>query len=186
MSTVLGSNPGPCVKKMPSSRLPAFFASCLTVSLVSSRHAMKSMWGSGCTTRRICNIGSRWRWTVSYTFRLLCPRYPRRSGCGGCNKYFAVLEFVPWPSNPHQLHWTKMLASIYSRVCVCGRGGGLRACVRADCEILCLAVIFLSLMTSRRLQAVVSKSCSQRLILFFLPSTLRFIITCYLHTSSVS
>jgi hypothetical protein len=60
-------------------------------------HTMKTYWGNGGITPRILNLGTRWRWVVSFTLRPLYPRskslrYPldgrldgpqSRSGRGG-------------------------------------------------------------------------------------------------------
>jgi hypothetical protein len=42
---------------------------CLT-----KHHAMKTYWRSGCIAPRILDIGSRWRWVVSFTPRPLYPQ----------------------------------------------------------------------------------------------------------------
>jgi hypothetical protein len=43
---------------------------CLT-----KHHAMKTYWGSGDIAPRILDVGTRWRWIVSFTPR---PLYPQR------------------------------------------------------------------------------------------------------------
>jgi hypothetical protein len=35
---------------------------------------MKTYWGSGGTAPRILDLGTRWRWVVSFTLRPLCPQ----------------------------------------------------------------------------------------------------------------
>jgi hypothetical protein len=42
---------------------------CLT-----KRYTMKTYWGSGGIAPRILDLGTRWRWVVSFTFQPLCPQ----------------------------------------------------------------------------------------------------------------
>jgi hypothetical protein len=51
-------------------------------------HAMKAYWGSGGMASRILNLGSGWRWVVSFTHRSLYPQgkspwYPLDRRLGG-------------------------------------------------------------------------------------------------------
>jgi hypothetical protein len=49
---------------------------CLT-----KHQAMKAYWGSGSIAPRILDLGTRWRWVVSFTYRN--PRYPPDRRLGG-------------------------------------------------------------------------------------------------------
>jgi hypothetical protein len=64
---------------------------CLT-----KHHPMKTYWGSGGIAPRILDLGTRWRWVVSFTPRPLysqwkSPRYPLGRRLGGPS---AVLDVV--------------------------------------------------------------------------------------------
>jgi len=48
------------------------FSLCLT-----KYHAMKTYWGNGVIDPRIRNLGTRWKWVVSFALR---PFYPRGKG----------------------------------------------------------------------------------------------------------
>jgi hypothetical protein len=45
------------------------FSLCLT-----KHHAMKAYWGSGGIDARVLDLGTRWRWVVSFTTRPLYPQ----------------------------------------------------------------------------------------------------------------
>jgi hypothetical protein len=80
--------------------------------LLTEHHAMKAYWGSGGIAARILDLGTRWRWAVSFTPRPLYPQgkspwYPldRRlggtrslSGCGGEEKNSQLLPGLETPN----------------------------------------------------------------------------------------
>jgi hypothetical protein len=72
---------------MPTDIKTAF--KCIKFSLRSTKHnAMKTYWGSGGTAPRILDLGTRWRWVVSFTTRPLYPQgktpwYPFNRRLGG-------------------------------------------------------------------------------------------------------
>jgi hypothetical protein len=82
--------------------------------LLTEHHAMKAYWGSGGVASRILDLGTRWRWVVSFTTRLLypqgkSPRYPlsrrlggpqSRSGLGGEEKNSQPLLGLELPDHP--------------------------------------------------------------------------------------
>jgi hypothetical protein len=56
--------------------------------VVTEHHATKAYWGSGGTATRILELGTRWRWVVSFTPRPLYPQgkrpwYPLDGRLGG-------------------------------------------------------------------------------------------------------
>jgi hypothetical protein len=60
---------------------------------VTEHRSMKACWGSGCIVPHISDIGTRWRWVVSFTRRLLCPQrkslwYPLDRRLGGPQNRF--------------------------------------------------------------------------------------------------
>jgi hypothetical protein len=64
-------------------KVKAKFSLCLT-----EHHSMKAYWGSGCIAPRILDLGTRWRWVVSFTPRPLysqgrSPGYPLDRRLGG-------------------------------------------------------------------------------------------------------
>jgi hypothetical protein len=65
----------------------------LSVSLT-NHHAMKTYWGSGGIASRILDLGTRWRWVVSFTPRPLTPREraPGTNWIGGWVGPRAVLD----------------------------------------------------------------------------------------------
>jgi hypothetical protein len=46
----------------------------LPLCFLTEHHAMKAYWGSGGIAPRILNLGTRWRWVVSFTPRPLYPQ----------------------------------------------------------------------------------------------------------------
>jgi hypothetical protein len=56
---------------------------------LTEQHAMKAYWGNGSIVPLILDLGSRWRWVVSFTHQPLysqgkSPRYPLDRRLGGC------------------------------------------------------------------------------------------------------
>jgi len=41
---------------------------------LTKHHARKAYWGSECIAPRILDVGTRWRWVVSFTHRPLYPK----------------------------------------------------------------------------------------------------------------
>jgi hypothetical protein len=77
---------------------------CLT-----KHHAMKTYWGSGSIAPRILDLGTRWRWVVSFTTRPLYhrERAPGTHGIGWVGSWVVldavVKRKIPrprWESNP--------------------------------------------------------------------------------------
>jgi hypothetical protein len=78
---------------------------CLT-----KHHAMRTYWGSGGIATHILDLGTRWRWVVSFTIRQLYPqkKVPGTHWIGGWVGPRAVLDMVVkrkipihrWESNP--------------------------------------------------------------------------------------
>jgi len=85
---------------------------------------MKTYWGSGSITPRLLNLGTRWRWVVSFTLR---PLYPRREspwyslnrriggpqsrsgrGCINEKKSLLLPEIQLRSSSPQPNHYTDM------------------------------------------------------------------------------
>jgi hypothetical protein len=46
-------------------------------------HAVKTYWESGGTAPRILNLGTGWRWVVSFAPRQIYPRHPLDRSLGG-------------------------------------------------------------------------------------------------------
>jgi hypothetical protein len=55
--------------ELPSS-LPRFYSTFIPV-LLTEQHAMKASWGNGAISPRILDLGTGWRWVVSFTHRPL-------------------------------------------------------------------------------------------------------------------
>jgi hypothetical protein len=74
----------------------------LTDCALTEHHAIKAYWGSGGIAPRIRDLGTRWRWVVSFMPRPLHPRYPLDRRLGGpqsrsenvCQNFNFVLWFL--------------------------------------------------------------------------------------------
>jgi hypothetical protein len=60
----------------------------LSLCFLTEHHALKAYWGSGGITPHILNLGTKWRWVVNFTPRLLYPQgkrpwYPLDRSPGG-------------------------------------------------------------------------------------------------------
>jgi hypothetical protein len=92
-----------CMSRTCLCKVKVKLSLCLT-----KHHAMKTYWGNGGIVPRILDLGTRWRWAVSFILRPLYPQgkmpwYPldrrlgvpqSRSGRGGEEKNFQPLPGI--------------------------------------------------------------------------------------------
>jgi hypothetical protein len=69
---------------------------------LTTHHAMQAYWGSGGIAPCILNLGTRWRWVVSFTSQQLYPRYPLHRD----NFTFTLAGIEPQSSSPCSRHYT--------------------------------------------------------------------------------
>jgi hypothetical protein len=69
-------------------------ASWICVHYLMKHHAMKTYWESGGIAPQILNLGTMWRWEVSFTPGPLYPRYPFNRRLGGSHSRSGRWEIV--------------------------------------------------------------------------------------------